>query len=202
MKNTFLYLTFLIGVSFCCLDCNNSSSQQENDIVLTSEESVMYLAKGKEVAAASFIALSQQLQKAVKEGGIPNAIQYCNVAALPITDSLAIQHQATIRRTSSKNRNTKNRPTDLEQSVLAEYAEKAKEGHDLKPIVKPLDDQKVVFYAPIKVNGFCLNCHGKLDGTLTLENHQIIKKYYPNDKAIGYVDGELRGIWSIQLSKK
>lgn len=168
---------------------------------MTDEQEAVYLGKGKQIAAVTFTALSQQLQKAVKEGGIPNAIQYCNLAAYQITDSLSQVHQAVIRRTSLKNRNSKNKATELEQIVLADFGKKAADGQALEPIVKPLDGQKIAFYAPIKLNDFCLNCHGKLGETLTDENYQLIKKHYPDDKVIGYASGELRGMWSIQLTK-
>ena len=100
-----------------------------------------------------------------------------------------------------QNRNSKNKATELEQIVLADFGKKAADGQALEPIVKPLDGQKIAFYAPIKLNDFCLNCHGKLGETLTDENYQLIKKHYPDDKVIGYASGELRGMWSIQLTK-
>ena len=168
---------------------------------MTAEQETIYLDKGKQIAAATFTALSQQLQKAVKEGGIPNAIQYCNLAAYPITDSLSQVHQAVIKRTSLKNRNPKNKTTEIERIVLKDFEKKTAEGQALKPIVKSLNDQTVTFYAPIQLNEFCLNCHGKLGETLTSENYTFIKKHYPEDKAIGYLSGELRGMWSIQLNK-
>lgn len=201
MKNSILLLIFGALIAFVCWDCTNSEQQTKDVPSLTTEQEEVYLDKGKQIAAATFTALSQQLQKAVKEGGIPNAIQYCNLAAYPITDSLSQVHQAVIRRTSLKNRNPKNKATELEQIILEDFAKKAADGKALKPVVKPLDGQKVAFYAPIKLNEFCLNCHGKLGETLTDENYQLIKKHYTEDKAIGYVNGEFRGMWSIQLTK-
>lgn len=76
-----------------------------------------------------------------------------------------------------------------------------KSGQALKPIVKQVDDQTIAFYAPIKVNAMCLQCHGKVGETLKSEDYAVIQKYYPNDKAVGYVDGDLRGMWSIQFKK-
>jgi len=201
MKNKTLFVFFFLLLAFSFWDCKNTSQQQKNESAMTDEQEAVYLGKGKQIAAVTFTALSQQLQKAVKEGGIPNAIQYCNLAAYQITDSLSQVHQAVIRRTSLKNRNSKNKATELEQIVLADFGKKAADGQALEPIVKPLDGQKIAFYAPIKLNDFCLNCHGKLGETLTDENYQLIKKHYPDDKVIGYASGELRGMWSIQLTK-
>lgn len=201
MKNKTLSVFFFLLLVFFFWDCKNTTLQQATVAAMTAEQETIYLDKGKQIAAATFTALSQQLQKAVKEDGIPNAIKYCNLAAYPITDSLSQAHQAVIRRTSLKNRNPKNKTTEIERIVLKDFEKKAAEGQALKPIVKSLNDQTVTFYAPIQLNEFCLNCHGKLGETLTSENYTFIKKYYPEDKAIGYLSGELRGMWSIQLTK-
>jgi len=201
MKKRLLSSLFILAFFSFLWNCSNPSNIEKQSSE-NAPSTVNYLDKGKQIAALSFATLSQRLQNAIQEGGIPIAIQYCNLAASPITDSLSNAHQATIRRTSLKYRNASNQPTELEQIVLEEYAKSMEEGQALQPILKQMRQHENFFFAPIIIQEPCLNCHGKLDGTLTLENHQIIKKYYPNDKAIGYVDGELRGIWSIQLSKK
>lgn len=196
------YLLLLILI-ISIVACETTTQKTKVDSTeLSDQEKELYLDKGKQIAAATFTALSQELQRAVKEGGIPNAIQYCNIAAHPITDSLAQLHKATIRRTSLKNRSPENQATALEKTVLENFADKIADGQPLKPIIKPISNDKVAFYAPIKVNDFCLNCHGKLGENLAKENYQLIQKYYPNDKAIGYKSGDLRGMWSIQLAKQ
>ena len=43
----------------------------------------------------------------------------------------------------------------------------------------------------------CLVCHGTINETVTIKMDSIIKSLYPNDKAIEYSEGDLRGIWSI-----
>lgn len=42
----------------------------------------------------------------------------------------------------------------------------------------------------------CLQCHGKLMNPEVLKK---IKELYPKDKAVGYSENEVRGIWSIDL---
>ena len=53
----------------------------------------------------------------------------------------------------------------------------------------------------IFVNDLCLKCHGKIGEELTQENADLIKKYYPNDLAVGYGKGGFRGVWSIGFEK-
>ncbi len=177
------------------------TTQKEQVITLSPEQEVIYSEKGKQAAAATFAILSQRLQKAIQKGGVSNAIQYCNTAAYSITDSLSQVQKALIRRTSLKVRNPKNNPTALEKEVLKSFAVKAAAGEVLTPMVKILNNHNIAFYAPIITNDFCLKCHGKVGEVLTKSDYQAIQKYYPNDKAIGYLAGDLRGIWSIQFEK-
>ena len=42
---------------------------------------------------------------------------------------------------------------------------------------------------------------GKVDEFVSVKTDSIIKSLYSNDKAIGYIEGDLRGIWSIEFKK-
>jgi hypothetical protein len=167
----------------------------------TAEASVNYTTQGKTIAAATFAQLSQRLQKSMHRGGVAEALSYCNVAAIPLVDSLSQVHQAMIKRTSLKVRNPQDAPTATEKVILEDYAKAHQSGQQLAPIVKELPSGDMAFYAPIQVNDFCLKCHGKVGQTLITEDYTIIKKLYPQDKATGYVAGDLRGMWSITLKK-
>lgn len=190
-------LLMLVAGTF---SCQQKSASEEPG--LTEEESQLYLEKGQQVAGATFMALSGQLQAALKEGGVPKAIEYCKLAALPLVDSLSELHQADIRRTSVKVRNPQDAPDELERKILDDYARKEAAGEDPVPVVKQIDPLTIAFYAPIRLNEFCLQCHGKVGDTLTEENYEVIKERYPKDEAIGYAAGDLRGMWSIRFRKK
>lgn len=189
-----------IGITVGLLACGPETNQQSAPPApLTEAEQTAYLDQGKAIAGATFAALSARLQVAIQEGGVPNAISYCNLQAYPLVDSLSAVHQAQIRRTSLQERNPKNAPTAVEKPVLEAYASQAAAGDELGPLVVQLEDGNVAFYAPIKVNAFCLQCHGKIGETLSEENYAVIKENYPSDRATGYTDGDLRGMWSIQF---
>ncbi len=189
----------LVFAAITLVACNSKTTNEP--IALTESESQQYLQKGKEIAALTFSTLSGKLQSALKEGGVSNAIEYCNLAAFPLVDSLSKVHNAEIRRTSSKVRSPKNSPSKSEKLVLENYKKMNLAGAEMKPIIKQLDDQKIAFYAPIKINQFCLQCHGKVGETLTEENNALISQFYPDDQAVGYSDGDLRGMWSIEFAK-
>jgi hypothetical protein len=150
---------------------------------------------GDSIVQASFATLSSNLRRAMAAGGLPNAVSFCNIAAMPLTDSLSTEYGATIKRTSDKVRNMLNAPTEIEREVIAEYQVKHERKQLLTPIVKDVDGMKT-YYAPILVNEMCLNCHGDRS---QIKDYQMIADLYPEDRATGYKLGDLRGIWSVSL---
>lgn len=196
---TRLILSLFFGVLLISIACQNNANTKK--LTLDDATQKLYLEKGKLIAGKSFATLAGNLQKSLAEGGVTNAIQYCNLAALPLIDSLSEAHQANIRRTSLKVRNPQDTPSELEKEILEQYHVQEETGKELQAKVQQIDDKTISFFAPIKVNAFCLQCHGKIQETLTIENHKLIKQFYPEDKAFGYVAGDLRGMWHIQFVK-
>ncbi len=181
--------------------CENSNTPAESTDKVEKIDNKVFLKKGQEVAQATFKTLSGNLQKAMKKGGVPNALEYCNLAAMPLVDSLSKVHDAEIRRTSLKVRNPKNRPTPQELEQLQSYEIQSKAGEKLSPVVKEIDPNTIAFYAPISIMPVCERCHGVLGNTLLEKDYEVVKKLYPEDKAIGYMSGDLRGMWSISFKK-
>jgi hypothetical protein len=160
-----------------------------------------WMEKGQELATAAFTALSGELRAALGRGGVPEAIQYCHVAALPITDSIAAGYDATIRRTTLKPRNPANAPRGHETDVLAGYQAASDQGQALQPQVH-VEGNQVHFYAPIMTQDMCLKCHGNPGETIAEKDWALIQERYPNDLAHGYGAGEWRGMWSIAFEKE
>ena len=167
--------------------------------VLSEKEKEVYTLKGKEIAEASFSALSTQLMAQMKAGGPAQAIPFCNQKAMPITDEISEKYEATIKRTSTNVRNEQNAPSARELEIMAEYQQMISEKKELKPIVEINNNKQKHFYAPIILKANCLVCHGKVNETVSVKTDSIIKSLYPNDKATGYSEGDLRGVWSINF---
>jgi len=165
-------------------------------------DSAQYKKQGMEIAMGTFKALSGQLKASLQEGGVPNAVRYCNTVAYPLVDSLSEVYGATIRRASDKVRNPKDEPTEREQAIIDAYHAQVEAGERPKPVVRQLESGEIAFYAPIRMQELCLNCHGKLGESLKEEDYAVIKELYPEDEAIGYEAGDLRGIWSITFAEK
>ena len=193
-------LWFLAGSTFLLLlsACTTTQTPAE----LSEKEQKDYLQKGQMLAQQSFAALSARLMSAIETGGVPHAIQYCHTAALPLVDSLSKAYKANIRRTSLKVRNPQDTPLDWEKNILQSYQQELTAGKRPTPLVKVLDKKRIAFAAPIYMAQPCLKCHGKLGETLNEQHYAAVKKLYPADQAIGYVDGEWRGMWSITFFRK
>ena len=174
------------------VSCSNS---------LTVKEKQEYANKGKEVSQMSFKTLSEKLTEQMQMGGTAQAIPFCNIEAMPLTQQLSEKYNVTIKRTSDKLRNQKNKPTERELKIIESYQKLISEHKEIAPIVEMDSNNNKHFYAPITVKVNCLVCHGIVKEFVTVKTDSIIKSLYPNDKAVGYVEGELRGIWSITFKK-
>jgi len=160
-----------------------------------------YIQKGVKIAKASGKTLKGKLIAAVDKGGLQNGINTCNKIAQKLMDSLSTKYNTKIKRTSLKIRNPKDQPSQDEIDVLVQFEKEVKAGKKVKPTAKKLDGGEVKVYIPIMIEKVCLNCHGKIGQELKASTYEVIKKYYPNDEAIDYSEGDLRGIWSITFKK-
>ena len=177
---------FLILIAV--LACDNSLNKKEKE---------KYITKGKEVVQTSFKEMKGQLIAQMKEGGPQQAIPFCNEQALPITQALSEKFNVSIKRTSDKLRNQQNKPSERELEIIQDYKNTITNNNELRPIVELDNYNKKHYYAPILLQAKCLVCHGNLNETISSKTDSIVKSLYPNDKATGYSEGDLRGIWSI-----
>lgn len=156
--------------------------------------------KGMEIAKTSQQTLGKNLKAQMEKNGISGALEFCNTAAIPITDSMATVHNAKLKRVSDKPRNPNNKADEIELQHIATFKKQLAEGEEINPIYTKQGNQ-IEFYAPIITNGMCLVCHGTPGEELEYTNLTNIKKHYPQDKAIGYEANEVRGIWSIAFEE-
>jgi len=176
--------------------CQNAVQKR----TLTPEEQTQYISKGRMITAMSLKALSGEVMQAINEGGVQHAVDYCNVHASPLIDSLSVKYEAKISRVSDKYRNPANKPGELDLTVIEAYREQLAAGNELQPHLEVTADE-IIFYSPILIlNPVCLNCHGEAGSTSQQENIDFIKSKYPEDLATGFKLGDLRGVWKIVLN--
>lgn len=144
--------------------------------------------------------LGKNLLGKINSEGTIAAINFCNERAYPLTDSMQTVFNAQIKRVSDKPRNQGNKANTIELTHIETFKQLLNDKKDITPIVEE-SGNKVHFYYPITTNKMCLQCHGVKDETLKTDAYKQIKTLYPQDKAIGYSENQVRGIWSIKFDK-
>lgn len=145
--------------------------------------------------------LGGELKKAKKSGGATAAITVCNTKAGPLTALVNSKSDWEISRTSLKLRNPENAPDQWEKAALEEFARKANIGANLEKLafsqVVVEEDGRKVFrmMKAIPVAEQCLACHGS---KMKPELADHLQKLYPEDKATGFSQGDLRGAFSLK----
>ena len=186
-----VFIPFFIG-------CGSS----DQDAEFNANDAEPYLEQGKAISMAAFSTLSANLKMAMTRGGIEEAVSFCNVAAMLITDSLSRSHGVIIKRTSLKLRNPENKPDPMERGVLEVFAKLDDMGKQIPPKILIDDDNNVRYFAPIMTKNQCLACHGEVKTAISVKNYAFITTQYPADKAIGYNENDLRGMWSITFERE
>jgi len=144
--------------------------------------------------------LRAELLKALKAGGPAGAITVCRDQAPAIAAKMGAETGWTIRRTSVRVRNPQNAPDEWEAKVLADFQARLAKGENLirmehGEVVTGSDGHSAYRYMKaIPMGEACQKCHGtEVDTALVAR----IREVYPEDRAVGFATGELRGAFSI-----
>ena len=154
--------------------------------------------KGKEYALQVKAELAKNLLGAIAQRGTAGAVDFCNVKAIPITDSLSTKLGVKIRRATDQPRNPDNLGTGDELAYINETKLDLMQNKEIKPKLLRKDSVAVGYY-PIITNAMCLQCHGEKGSEIAYETLKVIMEKYPDDKATGYSSNQLRGIWVVEM---
>jgi len=160
-----------------------------------------YSEKGREIVTNTQGVLGKKLLDAIHREGLQKALEFCNVNALPLTDSMSELYNTKIQRVSDRFRNSANKATARERTLIEGYQKQLDKKLALEPIIDSTHTY-VQFYYPIITNELCLKCHGSLGSNIEPKVWATIQELYPEDKATGYGVNEVRGLWSIQMEKE
>ena len=191
---TRIYLTLSVSGMFL-VQC---SKETGNKGVLPKEiipQKQLTKADFKKIAEETKKNLVTNLTQKISEKGAENALEFCNVNAIPLTESVAKNHKINIKRVSDQPRNQLNIANEKEIKYINLFKERIANGEKLKPEVVTQQ-----LYVPIITNSMCLQCHGKIEES----NPKLatkIKQLYPKDKATGYSENQVRGIFVVNLPK-
>lgn len=145
----------------------------------------------KAVAArdAMFTALKGRLTEVVGSEGPAAAIDVCSQEAPLIAERISREYGLTIRRTSFLLRNPVNSPPQWAEPLVADRV--------AEPTYLTRDGQLAALL-PIRLQAQCLMCHGP--GEMIPDPVKAaLAEHYPEDQAIGFQDGEIRGWFCIEV---
>lgn len=147
--------------------------------------------------------LKGQLMAALQAGGPVLAIDVCKTVAGQIAADVSSMHGLSVRRTALRVRNERNAPDPFERQTLERFVEDLAHGKDVAILehfeVVSGDKGKVFRYmkAIPTAAAPCLSCHGTNIGQDVRER---LHERYPNDQAVGFKAGDLRGAFSLSAT--
>jgi hypothetical protein len=150
-------------------------------------------------------ALKGQLQAAIKQGGLINAVSVCKSVA-PTIAAENSKDGWTLTRTSLRVRNSDNTPDEWELSQLQQFELVNASGQ--QPADKPIVASEFIvndgntqfrYMKAIPAQQLCLGCHGS---NIEPEMSALLSKTYPDDKAVNFALGDIRGAFSLKKDIK
>ena len=145
------------------------------------------LDRGAALLAPFKLRLKEALTAGLAEGPV-EAIGACRVEAPAIASELS-RGGVGVGRASDRLRNPENLAPDWVAPVLAAYLA---DPSSQDPQALSVSKGRAGYVEPILVQPLCLTCHGK---SLAPELSQRIRELYPEDRAVGYEVGDLRGVF-------
>jgi hypothetical protein len=195
---------FILIITTTFIACNTNSPK----VSIPNEDEVESIKPvGDKIANELITSLQDELLNAIKSGGVTEAINVCNIKALPLTEGVAMVNMGNLdlKRTTYKYRNPLNAPNEFEKLALDHFQNKIDNQEDLPEFyiqkINENNETSFYYYKPLITKEVCLNCHGAIEN-MSNEVYSIVKELYPNDKAIGYKAGEFRGLISIKFPEQ
>jgi len=158
------------------------------------------LVRAREAADAMGGALQGRLFAALDEGGAMLAVEVCSVEAQAISQEFSVA-DLSVRRVSLLTRNPINDPDSWEEQRLRAMAALHDAGEtpgETAEVVSQDGGRMLRLVRPILVAPPCLACHGDVS-TIDPPVLELIRSRYPDDRAVGFEAGDLRGAVSVQL---
>lgn len=193
--NRLFVLSNLTIVALLLISCGQKPAQQ-----MDAETYARYQKSGNEISKQTQAVLLQNVSNAMQQGGSLYAVEFCNLQASGLTDSLSTAYDCKISRVTGKNRNPDNGlNTKSDKEMWAYYSALQQPAILHDTLVQ--SRQTITWYKPIlTAMPACLQCHGPAE-EITPETLKKIQTLYPGDQATGYALNELRGLWKIEFKK-
>lgn len=162
----------------------------------------MYLEESRKTAQEFVQTLGGTLKKQLESGGAESAIGVCKQAA-PALAAEYSRDGRVVKRVSLKPRNhIMGVPDAWEKDVLEHFDQSQREGKttsgmEFSGVTEDSAGRWFRYMKAIPTQPMCLQCHGK-PAEISADVRARLSREYPEDEAIGYSVGEVRGAVSIR----
>lgn len=140
------------------------------------------------------------VMRTLQDEGPVAAVEVCSGVAQQRTAEHAAQG-VYVRRVSERLRNADNAPDAAEAAELQRLAQLHAEGGLPPEVVRRVrrGGEEVLHYMrPIVLAPACVTCHGTPE-QIPAEVSSLLRERYPDDEAVGYQAGDLRGAVSVRV---
>lgn len=195
MKKRFI-LPNLVLFSAVLFSCGQKTTQ-----TIEPETYARYQQSGNNISNQTQKVLLSNVSKAMQQGGSLYAVEFCNIQASGLVDSLNVEFNCEISRVTNKNRNPENHLQTNTDKQMWNYFASIQQNEKLHDTLIHVEEN-MIYYKPIlTAMPACLQCHGPAQ-EIQPQTLEKIQALYPEDKATGYGLNELRGLWKIEFGKK
>jgi Protein of unknown function (DUF3365) len=162
-----------------------------------------WVAEARAVAAAMPPKLAAVLTDAITAGGPESAIAVCREKAPQMAKAASEQSGWQIRRVSLRNRNPRAVPDEWERATLADFDRRAQAGEnpaamERAELVNDAAGQSTWRYMRgLPTQQMCTACHGTPE-QLSAAVSAKLRELYPDDRAVGYLPGTIRGAITLK----
>jgi hypothetical protein len=143
--------------------------------------------------------LREALSAAMASAGPVAAVGFCHDEAPAIAREVAARHGVAIGRVGIRLRNPDNAAGDWQQAMLDDFAGRVAAGEAPEALRHATEDPTggdLRYGRGIRTEGACLLCHGPAVAPAVAE---AIAARYPQDRATGFAEGELRGAFWVEV---
>jgi hypothetical protein len=161
-----------------------------------------WMADARAVATAVPPKLLQVLTDAIAKSSAADAVTVCQDTAPKMAKAASEQSGWQVRRVSLRNRNPKAVPDAWERETLEDFDRRAAAGEAPATLeratVQTVDGKPLQRYMrALPTQGLCLSCHGAAEA-LAPGVAERLKALYPDDRAVGYSLGQIRGAMTLK----
>ena len=162
-----------------------------------------FVEQSRKVSGELIRQIGGEMRKEVETTGPMRAVMVCKYTAPEVASSLSRLNGMRVTRVSLRARNPAlGYPDAWEQNVLMEFDRRAARGEKTDAIehaevVNEPSGRYLRYMKAIPTGKVCLACHGPTEQISDAVKAQIASEY-PHDRAVGFVEGSIRGAVSVK----